>query len=401
MKYIITESQLKRLLEQKRIANFEIPNFSRITDFTEFLTQNQTKFIRAMSDEVSDATSKFNTMYSLFKMLESGNIKVGELINGKPVEQYITRQGGLRDDFIKFSKQLDEVKPTQNTIKSNKGYKTMSELSNDEKSSLFRRLGISDDMVDMSWRYFGSGPEKYSGWKFHVYGEDLYDSAELFEKLLPLSKKWGFHAKVGVNTKIQPNDVQWGKQGASVFIPPEVIKNGKTIDLLNDINTALGDYKKSGKISGDKEINNRIHYRYEFNSPIDYGVGVTDSHYKALRKDNKGGPYKPDNVPDLFDINQKQIPQNKNIKFNSGEVIQSNRINDTMIDWSKVKNAKNLRDYNLLISKALKENNFSAISSGGFEQYGISDFRDFLQNNIKSDQIKYNIQTGDWSVVVK
>ena len=76
MKYIITESQLKRLLEQKRIANFEIPNFSRIKDFTEFLTQNQTKFIRAMSDEVSDATSKFNTMFSLFSKKDKVKVKM-------------------------------------------------------------------------------------------------------------------------------------------------------------------------------------------------------------------------------------------------------------------------------------------------------------------------------------
>jgi hypothetical protein len=307
MKYIITESQVKRLFEQKRIANFEIPNFNRITDFTQFLTQNQSKFINAMSNEVSEATSKFNSMYSLFKMLETGKIKAGELINGMPVEQYITRQGGLRDDFIKFSKQLEDVKPTQNIAKSNKGYKTMSELTNDEKLTLFRRLGISDEMADMSWRGFGAGPDKYSGWKFHVYGEDLYDSAELFEKLSPLSKKWRFHAKVGLNTQIQPNHVQWGKQGATIYIPPEVIKNGKTIDLLNDINTSLGGYKKSGKISGDKQINNRIHYRYDLNSPIeDYGEGVSLSHYKARYNANEGGSYKPDNVPDLFDINQKQ-----------------------------------------------------------------------------------------------
>jgi hypothetical protein len=112
MKYLVTEKQLRILSEQKKLGNFELPNFSKLSDFTKFIAQNRSKFINAMGGNVTDATKKFNTMESLFVMLQNGEISAGELINGIPVENYITRQGGLRDDFVKFSnQQIKDLKP--------------------------------------------------------------------------------------------------------------------------------------------------------------------------------------------------------------------------------------------------------------------------------------------------
>jgi hypothetical protein len=403
MKYLITERQYKILSEQKKIGNFELPNFNKISDFTQFLSQNRSKFINAFGDNVTDATSKFNTMESLFVMLKDGEISAGELINGFPVENYITRQGGLRDDFIRFSNQSKSTKVASEVKPNNRGFKSLSEISLSEKFQLLRRLGYRDPqyVIDMNlkWRPFGKNPETMSGWKFHIYGEDLYDSVDLFERLEPLSNRWGFHAKVGVLVDFQPSSVQWGKGGVTIYIPPQVIRDNRTNDLLSDIESALGGYKKGGKISGDKQITPSIHYRYELSEPINTSVGIDDSKYQVLYNSNSGGPYKPDNVPDLFE--SKSNPQTSSVSrvtLKPGVRWGSDSLDQSLIDWSKITNAKNITDYNKIIADAIRTNNYSYISRGGFEKFGITDFRDFLQNQTHSKN--FNTQ-GNWSVVPK
>lgn len=72
----------------------------------------------------------------------------------------------------------------------------------------------------------------------------------------------------------------------------------------------------------------------------------------------------------------------------------------SMIDWSKIRNAKNMEDYNKIIARAIKTNDFQYISSGGFEKLLITDFRKFLQNNI-SKVHEVDPLTGRWSVNFK
>lgn len=70
------------------------------------------------------------------------------------------------------------------------------------------------------------------------------------------------------------------------------------------------------------------------------------------------------------------------------------------IDWAKISNAKNMNDYNKVIAKAIKTGDYSYVSRGGFEKFGISDFREYLKNNIS--QVNEVIpETGRWSVTFK
>jgi len=88
----------------------------------------------------------------------------------------------------------------------------------------------------------------------------------------------------------------------------------------------------------------------------------------------------------------------------------SNRTIDSIIskiDWSKIANKGNGKThqeftayYNNLIAKAIKTNDFQYISRGGFEALGISNFREFLQNNI-SQIVEVIPESGRWSVVFK
>ena len=70
------------------------------------------------------------------------------------------------------------------------------------------------------------------------------------------------------------------------------------------------------------------------------------------------------------------------------------------IEWDKITNAKNMDDYNKIIAKAIKTNNYSHISSKGFEKFGIDNFRDYLKNNI-SKVNEVDPTTGRWSVIFK
>jgi hypothetical protein len=88
----------------------------------------------------------------------------------------------------------------------------------------------------------------------------------------------------------------------------------------------------------------------------------------------------------------------------------SNRTIDSImskIDWSKITNKGNGKTsqeftayYNNLIAKAIKTKDFQSISRGGFEELGISNFREFLQNNI-SQIVEVIPESGRWSVVFK
>lgn len=69
---------------------------------------------------------------------------------------------------------------------------------------------------------------------------------------------------------------------------------------MNDIQSAINGYKKSGQISGDKMITDNIGYRYELSKPIDASKGVNMNEYSALYKSNDGGPHNIDRNPDLF-----------------------------------------------------------------------------------------------------
>ncbi len=180
--------------------------------------------------------------------------------------------------------------------------------SDDELLSILKSKGI---IQPKGW--FGFGPSvnfpNHSGWKFHIFGENLADSAFLIDKLEPIAKKYGAHSKVGgpnqmVEPTMQVGGNQYGKQGVTMYIPQSVIDAGKHKEMLVSIQNAIKGYgehpfTKGGTIIGDKEITPQIHYRYELTGPIPPG-GLNDKLYDILYNTNKGGTYKPDDVEEIF-----------------------------------------------------------------------------------------------------
>jgi hypothetical protein len=70
------------------------------------------------------------------------------------------------------------------------------------------------------------------------------------------------------------------------------------------------------------------------------------------------------------------------------------------IDFSKFSVKLSFDDLNKQIAEAIKTKNWSLVPRSGFEKFGITNFREYLQNNIL--QVNEVIpETGRWSVIFK
>lgn len=81
----------------------------------------------------------------------------------------------------------------------------------------------------------------------------------------------------------------------------------------------------------------------------------------------------------------------------AGQEVSNRSFREDLIDWSKISNAKNLEDYNKFIARAIKTGDFQLISRGGFEKFGVPNFRDMLMNNIRVVN-EVDPLVGRWSV---
>jgi hypothetical protein len=100
-------------------------------------------------------------------------------------------------------------------------------------------------------------------------------------------------------------------------------------------------------------------------------------------------------------LGQKSSNLDQPSKIVTPQNVSNNRltsiIGDTSkIDWSKVTNSKNIEDYSKLIDTAIETNNYSMISRGGFEEYGIPNFRTHIMDlDLKSGDVSSNMLQGN------
>ena len=252
-----------------------------------------------------------------------------------------------------------------------------------------------------------------SGWKIHIYGEDVSDSAYLITKLDDYLKSNNSAYKIATDNfyKSAKGTKQEGK-GLTIYIPYDIVKNGKQKEFFDDIESKISDYTKSGTISGDKSYNSKIHYRYEYNQPFDAlpEGGVTNSDVGKYYVDNQGDYMSGTGTvqPDLFgripttDISQTASKEGTTVTYDmlKGNRISNKSFTDDKINWNSISNAKNLEDYNKLIAQAIQTGDYQYISRGGFENFGIDNFRDYLMNNI-SVVNELDPSIGRWSVNFK
>jgi len=298
-------------------------------------------------------------------------------LTSKSSDELISLKNSLSDAAnTKAKNSLDNIKTNVNgsQIKSSNPQSYLDNLSNAE---LEAKLG------SYSWKNLGYDQELYSGWKFHIFGEDIKDAVYLQDALKPVIDKYKPAAKVGGTYQqtadaFKPGGVQYGKQGVTIYIPPDVINAGRQQEMLADIQSALSGYNKGGTISGDQAITPNIHYRYELMGPIPKG-GIDYGTYGKMYSTNTGGSYKPSDVDDIFTTKvSDNVTSSPKIVSNG---FLTNKFGDTSkINWDVITNAKNMTDYDVIINDAMRTGDFSKISRSGFEEYGIPNFREYLMD---------------------
>jgi hypothetical protein len=166
------------------------------------------------------------------------------------------------------------------------------------------QLGIDfkNSHAMLGWAQVTHPKGNMSGWKFHVYADNLDEVAYLYEKLLPLVNKYGAGLKLagGKTLKTLATDPNQIGKGVTIYLPSKTFVNNMLDDFVGDLQSSISGYTRKGNISGDRMITNNIGYRYELSRPINIKIGVDDSQYRALYSSNQGGPHNIPNNPDLF-----------------------------------------------------------------------------------------------------
>ena len=176
-------------------------------------------------------------------------------------------------------------------------------------ASSYKRRELEDILLnhdEVFGKGMGSDNDKFpsSGWKLHVYGENVPDSASIVLATARFLREREIPFKVATRNFYQlcpPPHKQHGK-AATIYLPMRYIHNRGIFDLISEIVGLLKDsgYSKSGKISGDKHHEGSIHYRYGMKIPMLYegfNAKLSQDNYRA-----NDGNYNIYSNTDLFDL---------------------------------------------------------------------------------------------------
>ena len=254
-----------------------------------------------------NALSKYTSRYSGQVISEKSVLGLLKKSIEAP-ETFLTR---INDFMVLVPREVID-KTTGKVISFSEPYKKyLTELAENslKKSSTTTTVTVPAILrgADKAWVQYGAPIRgNMSGWKVHIFGETVEDTAIIVNRVEPILQKWGVHGKVANDLMTQSinTGIQKGK-ASTLYIPPEIIKNGQTKQFIDDVSSALGSYNKTGKIYGDKSIDGTLHYRYELSSPIDVTNGVSMGEYRNLYKANDGN-FNIKGNPDLFDVSKAQ-----------------------------------------------------------------------------------------------
>jgi hypothetical protein len=167
----------------------------------------------------------------------------------------------------------------------------------------------------------------------------------------------------------------------------------KSLTQLDDLQAKLMHfYNPSGQPAGIEVAKQNT---VKFLNGYSKSKGKTS--WREIRDEVSGVPPKP----------QGQVKPNP-VGGVAGNRLSGNRISNRSfvdsvgnVDFSKITNwGGSMDNYNKVIARAIKTGDYRYVSSGGFEKFGITNFRDFLKNNIATVN-EVIPETGRWSVTFK
>jgi hypothetical protein len=329
-----------KIYNDPKLVNYYFENDPTMMEFRVAFDSEIRKpnFKTFLSKKFKNTDEYVNAVEKLFgdEMKKNGiNVTLSDGLANK-FKNYVKEKFELEPDLNPFTGKIDNTDLKVKSVESSEGSNPQSYLDKYSQEELEEMHGFA------GWKPFGKQLNMMSGWKFHVFGEDLKDAIYLESVLKPIVDKWGAEAKVGgtnhtsgMYDSMKPGGVQYGKQGVTIYIPVDVINSGRQQDMLTDIQSAISGYKKGGEISGDKLITPSIHYRYEYVGPVPKD-GLPRENARAMYNTNDGGSYKPDDVEDLF---TKKLTDDEENVFEVNRDLYDEYMKagneDQMYDWLK------------------------------------------------------------------
>jgi hypothetical protein len=178
----------------------------------------------------------------------------------------------------------------------------------------------------------------------------------------------------------------------------------KSLSQLDDLQAKLMHfYNPSGQAAGiEAAKNNTVKF---LNG---YSKAKGKANWKVIRDEVSGATPQPKPQPQArANADHVQVRQNP-VGGIFGNKLSGNRISNRSfvgsvgnVDFGKITNwGGSMDNYNKVIAQAIKTGDYRYVSSGGFEKFGITNFRDFLKNNISTVN-EVIPETGRWSVIFK
>lgn len=154
-----------------------------------------------------------------------------------------------------------------------------------------------------SWYPLHRSVENLSGWKLHIFGNTIQDSVDIYNSMSDIVEKYKLDMKVASLRNFEAgiadtNNRNYGKCG-TVYLPVSIFQKNLIHTLLKEMKDALSSYKKYGIIKGDKSIDDKLFYRYEFYRIIHPCIGANEIEYANLYELNRGH-YNIEGNPDPF-----------------------------------------------------------------------------------------------------
>jgi hypothetical protein len=346
-------------------------------DVKTFLPANmQTEVTTVMSKELTDENSdiivklvdtQLGKLDQLFDNLQKSRVEIPE-----PLQKLYDNLTTKKEDALNFkTKKSNNVNQNVNKVVEPeeqvgfKGQKDFAEFSNNWKrqdvengydpNSFVVIKGSADEIFTNLPTQFDPSQVKLgktNTYEFFGREGELRKRTQI-EVTLPNGKKTLMYSSSGAN------EATTGKKAGEWFWIPGFAKNGWYIKTAETVA-----YTKGGN-----------QYMTEFAN--------------FLEKNGYNG------------LGQKSSNLDQPSKIVTPQNVSSNRltsiIGDTSkVDWSKVTNAKNAEDYGKLIDDAINTNDYTKISRGGFEEYGIPNFRAYLMDlDLKGGDVSSDMLQGN------
>lgn len=396
------------LKNQKKILDVLIPYFkNQNLTFSEFnkyierddITSYEQKLILYVFQQLypeqyfqiiynSSLNNKENTEEIKLELQKISSSLFDNLSNKITDDEYL-KQFILADTISKLIKEITVGQKQQNTLYidyffDNIFYKLFPNRSDYKKTSKdFYKSRFEESENKEKVLNIG---DNLSGWVIYIFANNTEDVSELINLTDDIISNYKA-------TSVASTDKYFGENssisnvGLKIYLPYNLVKTGLQKKFFDEIKSAIDIYDPSGVINSSKKYTDNIYYRYEFNIPYqdleDGGIPFQNiSSYKSTNySDYMSGIIQLD----LFS-EQNELYNYYKTKINSSKLLidfinqEKNRIIWTNMGYSDNNAEKNKSDLILKLNNAFNKNIFITIPKGGFENFGINNFRKFVKD---------------------